>query len=786
MPTRTRRLTVGVITAGVLVAVPAMAGAEPTDLNTDAPSALPADTVVETEQTDPPGAQAQPDGAPGTVDETHVSEVPGSTQSVSDEEEAPSTPTRSLLVTLDLYNLTDIHGHIEQVKNKSGEVVEAGLASMQCYLARETGVNPNSSFTLLGDNIGASPFTSGSLKDNPTIQALNVMSPLASTIGNHELDMGQDVFKQRVDGSNPAEFTQVAFPYLGANVSGMGTWAGSKPYLGDYRVWNSPSGVNVAFIGAIAEDVPYKLSPGTTEGLTFGDPIARIDSLAKTIKDSGEADIVIAMLDDDVKNNYPLVGEYVDGLMGGDTHVPYEFDKIDSAVTLDSKNPLLAGIASGSYTDNLGRIRISYDTTAKKVVSADSQLIPASEVAQCGEDPAVKAVVDAAIADSAEAGKKVVARGYTEAFRRGVFTDPSGNTDPGSNRGIESSLGDLVADAMRDTIFTTDGARVDIGIINAGGLRADLIPHSDGTITYADTYAVMPFSNELGYVTIQGADFKQALEDQWKTNLSSQNSRPLLKLGISDNVRYTYDPHKPAGERITSVTVDGEPLDLQRSYTVGSVTFLLAGGDSFPSLTKGGPYVTSGNLDRDKFNEYLGSHDNVRPRAVKSAIGVTLPSEPIDDGEEALVELRGLSFSEGPSITESVRVSIGGDSATAQVDNSLVEEHASDEASIITTDGAGRASARVIVNGQCEGRAGETVSAPVVIATDFATVVDGSEGLSIQVRCADVPAQPVPDSAAATPKLAATGASADAVALISIMLLGSGLAAVRARKKSRG
>ena len=64
------------------------------------------------------------------------------------------------------------------------------------------------------------------------------------------------------------------------------------------------SGMKVAFIGAIAQDVPYKLSPGTTEGLTFSDPIARINSLAASLKGSGTADVVIAMLDDDVKNNY--------------------------------------------------------------------------------------------------------------------------------------------------------------------------------------------------------------------------------------------------------------------------------------------------------------------------------------------------------------------------------------------------------------------------------------------------------------------------------------------------
>ncbi|MGC9806807.1 bifunctional metallophosphatase/5'-nucleotidase [Schaalia odontolytica] len=673
------------------------------------------------------------------------------TAALADAQEGTDAP-----ITLDLYNLTDVHGHIQQV-SKKGVVREAGLPAMNCYLKKATQENPNSSFTLLGDNIGASPYISGSLKDNPTIAALNTMNPLASTIGNHELDMGQAVFKQRVDGSNPSEFVQATFPYLGANIQGMGTYGEGTPYLGDYKLWKSPSGITVAFIGAIAEDVPYKLSPGTTAGLTFTDPIKRIDSLAAQLKSSGTADVVIAMLDDDVKNNYPKVGKDVDGLMGGDTHVPYEFDHVNSHERFDSANPLLAGIASGSYTDNLGLIRLTIDPKTRKVSSADSILIPAADVAACGADPATQAVVDKAEADSKEAGKRVVATGYTTPFKRGVFTTPEGATDPGSNRGIESSLGDLVADSLRETILTPDGKSVDIGMIMAGGLRADLVPNEDGTITYAQTYEVEPFSDELGYVTLKGSDVKDALEQQWKTDLNSQNSRPMLKLGLSSNVRYTYDPAKPYGQRITSVTINGEPLKADATYTVGSVSFLLAGGDSFEALTRGGAATTNGNLDRDSFNEYLAENSggkkggaqamsSLAPREAKSSIGLTLPTEPVADGATVTIPLRGLSFSEGPSITSKVRVSAGGAQAVADVDNSLVDAHASDAASIITTDGAGQATVSVTVVGSCRGKAaGEVVGAPVSVATDFATVVEASDGVTIPVACAgDSAAQPSP------------------------------------------
>ena len=677
-------------------------------------------------------------------------------------------------ITLDLYNLTDVHGHIQQV-TKKGVVREAGLPAMNCYLKKARETNPNSSFTLLGDNIGASPYISGALNDNPTIAALNTLNPLASTIGNHELDMGQAVFKQRVDGSNPSEYVQATFPYLGANIEGMGTYGDGTPYLGDYKVWTSPSGMKVAFIGAIAQDVPYKLSPGTTEGLTFSDPIARINSLAASLKGSGTADVVIAMLDDDVKNNYTKVGKDVDGLMGGDTHVPYEFDHVNSVEHFESANPRLAGIASGSYTDNLGLIRLTIDPATRQVTSADSILIPAAEVAQCGADPDTQAIVDKAEADSKEAGKRVVATGYTTPFMRGVFTTPDGLTEPGSNRGIESSLGDLVADSLRETILTPDGKSVDIGMINAGGLRADLVPNEDGTITYAQTYEVEPFSNELGYVTLKGSDLKDALEQQWKSDLNSQNSRPMLKLSLSSNVRYTYDPAKPDGQRITSVTINGEPLKADGTYTVGSVNFLLDGGDSFEALTRGGATVTNGNLDRDVFNEYLARHSGVAdraagaasglaPREAKSSIGLTLPTEAVADGSTVTIPLRGLSFSEGPSITRKVRVSAGGPEAVADVDNSLVDAHASDAAAVITTDGAGQASVDVTVVGACEGKAaGEVVNVALTVATDFATVVEATDGLTIPVTCAGTEAPvPAPSPSANADQGAAPGAGAPA------------------------
>ena len=77
----------------------------------------------------------------------------------------------------------------------------------------------------------------------------------------------------------------------------------------------------------------------------------------------------------------------------------------------------------------------------------------------------VKTIVDAALAHAAEVGNQPVGSitaDITRAF--------NGATE---DRGSESTLGDLVANALRDGL-PSDIGTADIGIVNPGGLRTDL------------------------------------------------------------------------------------------------------------------------------------------------------------------------------------------------------------------------------------------------------------------------------------------------------------------------
>lgn len=732
------------VAATSLILSPAVALATPD--GTDAPTTIAADSTAPVDKD-----KVDVDKSSEVTTEDKTGEEAAGEEAAVEEAAAEAkedAKADSDLVTLDLYNLTDIHGHIEKVltdkKDKAGKVVldeagnkvkvakEAGLAAMSCYIKDAKTKNPNSQLVLLGDNIGASPFTSGSQNDNPTIEALNKMDVFASTIGNHEFDKGQKVLKARFAGGevDGVTYTKIGFPYLGANVKGMEE---IKPY----KVWTSESGVKVAFIGAIEDDAATKVFPGTFDGMSFEKPVPVINNLAKDIKERKEADVVIAMYDNDVERSLPNMGEYVDGLMGGDTHKPYYFNKKDGYK--------ISATASGSFTDNLANLQITFDKKAGKVVDSRAIQIKAEDVVKCGEDKAVAAVVDAAKKVADVVGGKVIAEG-TGNFSRGYQETKKGEeVSLGENRGTESTLGGLIADAMRGSFTTLDEKPIDIGIINAGGIRADLMP-KDGKVTIKDVFDVQPFSNEVGYVKMTGAQFKTLLEQQWKV-LDKDSTRPVLKLGLSSNVKYTFDPAKKMGERVTSILIDDKPIDPKKVYTVGSVTFLLTGGDSFDVLKDvKSSLVTMKGYDRDYFGKYLADN-KPQPREAVQSVGVTLSDTKIDGTNVTTkVNVRGLSFSgKDEARTEKVTVKLGDKTVTAQVNNTLKDPNAAKENAIVTADGVGYLDQPVEISATATCGDSAKAHLPLTITNDKGKVLVGeAAGLGVAVDCAGTD-KPDPD-----------------------------------------
>ena len=537
---------------------------------------------------------------------TALSPFPLSPPAGADEPAAPAAPPAAGATTIDLLGITDLHGHISrttQTDSGTGQtsVEDPGAVTLACEVSSARAANPNTLFVSAGDSVGGSAYVSSILQDRPTMEALNAMSLDVSALGNHELDQGLTDLETRIlPASN--------FPILAANVSGSAPLSAEGGGKGAFI--KEVGGVRVGFVGVVTDELPTLVSPSALSTLTLSPAVAAANTRAAELKDgdpaNGEADVVVVLSHEDAASTATSFSKNVDAVFSGHTHVPF------AKTVTGAEGNQIAVVQADHYGWALGRIRLSYDPASRKtsVVSADNKDLRSSS---CATDAyGVAGIVSQAEKDSATEGGKPLAKIGSD-FLRG--SDGSG---PGANRGTESTASNLIAESFRSWLATDiqpTGSTRYVGIMNPGGVRADLLyaasgSEGDGVLTSGEAYTVQPFGNEMAYTTLTGAELKALLSQQWQPG----SSRPVLTLGLSRNVdvltEATTDPayggEPGAAPAIREILVDGKPLADGDSVVVASNSFLLTGGDGYTVL-KDKPVTNTGVLDRDVTSAYLAS-----------------------------------------------------------------------------------------------------------------------------------------------------------------------------------
>jgi 5'-nucleotidase len=518
-------------------------------------------------------------------------------------------------VELQLLGINDFHGRLESpATGPNGPI--GGAAQLAGLVDQLRTTNPNTLFLSAGDNIGASTFVSAIDKDNPTLDALNLMGLNAAAVGNHEFDKGfADLTGRVTDRAN--------FPYLGANV-----YRGADRALPAYDV-QTVDGIRVGIVGVVTEQTASLVSPDGIAGLTFKDPVPEAEAVAASLKDgdeaNGEADVVVLLAHegaatenigsvadleaDPVFGRFMRISADIDVILSGHTHQPYAFE-----APIPGTDRLRPVVQAEDYGVKLGQVTLSIDPATKTVVSSDAALL---DVVGAPVDPEVAALVAAAKANADVLGKEPLGS-ITADIKRAVTA--TGTED----RGSESVLGNFVADVQLAGTSAPGRGGAQIAFMNPGGLRADLLYAPDGVVTYSEAFSVQPFSNDVVTKTYTGAQIKQVLEEQWQP---AGASRPKLHLGVSTGFAYTYLPDNPAGQRITSMTLNGVAINPTATYRVTVNSFLASGGDNFATLGQGTAPVTTGDNDLTMLTAYLGAHSPVTADpAPRSSIGQPGPT----------------------------------------------------------------------------------------------------------------------------------------------------------------
>ncbi len=176
-----------------------------------------------------------------------------------------------------------------------------------------------------------------------------------------------------------------------------------------------------------------------------------------------------------------------------------------------------------------------------------------------------------------------------------------------ATKGGESRIGNLVADAYR----WQTGA--DIGLQNAGGVRTDETPLS-GAVTVADLVSVVPFEEPVVVARLTGAELRR---------LCRQASGQVVDYGDSawwhahlSGVEVVWNREK---RRVERLSVDGSPVEDDRTYTLATTDYLLTSPMEFPVLTES-HRVETGRLQYEVLAAYareVGIDPSVEGRVLR-------------------------------------------------------------------------------------------------------------------------------------------------------------------------
>lgn len=307
-------------------------------------------------------------------------------------------------------------------------------------------LNPIVYLISAGDNFTGNPIVDMVPdKGAPMIDIMNQCGFNLSCIGNHEFDMGQELFNKKMEEAH--------FPFISANIDSKNAILNQpRPYF----IVNAGEGDSIAFLGLIQLGIhgTPDAHPSRLKGVVFSDGI-EVAKKYQWLKDRYGMVIGLTHLGFDKDVELANSTSFFDVIIGGHSHT-----RLDSAVYAHGV-PI---VQTGSYVKNIGKLTLTISD--HRITQCTYELIPLDKITK--RDVKVR--------------ETILKYNNNEAFKEVVATTDS------PIEGFDN-LGAMVTDAVR---FET---HADFSFQNRKGMRIGML--EQGPITLKDIYQLDPFQNEL-------------------------------------------------------------------------------------------------------------------------------------------------------------------------------------------------------------------------------------------------------------------------------------------------
>ena len=512
----------------------------------------------------------------------------------------PPAPVPTSFV-LSLLGLNDLHGRLRALP------AFAGYANNLRRVRAEDG----GAVAL----IDAGDMFQGTLESNLTegasvIAAYRVLGMTVATLGNHEFDFGPVSGGSDPQGAIRARIREASFPILSANLVVRGSHA-SPPWEKLQRsVLVNVHGVRVGFVGLLTHETPTIVMNAWFAGLDVEPLAPTMAEEARRLRGQG-AELVIGVAHAgadckdfsdpaDLRSCAPeaeifelaraLPAGTVDAIFAGHTHA--------GVAQLVNGVPIVEAYARGRA---FSRIDLRLDRATHRVL--ERTIFPPHELcpklteggpctltdyegAPTTEDLDVAQAIEPALAQAAHFREAPLGCTVSEAMS--------------CEHGIESALGNLFADLLREAVTGAD-----VAILNGGSLRADL---PAGQLSYGQLFEAMPFDNLVAKIRVTGAELKTVIS----THLQHDAHGLISLSGLRVSARCG-----KSGVELKLTRDNGKAVSDRETLLIATSDYLATGGDGlFAPLSLSAQRIqvdTSGTF-RDALARSLKRHPQLSPR----------------------------------------------------------------------------------------------------------------------------------------------------------------------------
>jgi sulfur-oxidizing protein SoxB len=500
---------------------------------------------------------------------TEKSNVMASNDSVSD------TLSITILQTADIHGQLDTHPELFWEDEKVVFKNRGGLANIKTLFDRERKKNPDRTIIVDGGDLIQGSGYAALSEGNVMPEIIKNMGYDVIIPGNWEVVYGKDIMMDVMKDYDTKVIVQNMYHDKTKKPLFPASWV------------KEIEGIRIGFLGINDPDVPVRQNPIFSKGISFSGLDENLKRIVDDFKVDEKVDVLFLVTHLGIFKQVELanntISENVDYILGNDTH---------ERVRKPIEGKYAKVTEPGAFGSFVGKLTLHFVDGI--LVNDDYELIDVDPTI-FSADKEIQALVNKEKAPYIEHLETVI--GYTETPIYRYLT-------------VENPMDNMITDAAR----WKTGA--DISISNGFRFGNPIVPE-DGKpapITRANLWNLLPVNEKVKTGKATGKQIKDWLEKEMHSAFS-QN--PTERFGgwlvRFSGMKVNFNSQNERGNRISAITVNGEPMKDDKFYTISAC---VRPGDPIDNLCRMANVKDVEVMDytiHDVLEEYLKENSPVSP-----------------------------------------------------------------------------------------------------------------------------------------------------------------------------